>query len=114
QSSCGKDAYRQSWSRTSETARHQGLLCDCFVAYIRDACLVLLHRRCGARESSGIKANSRVGEGEIGRVNCFAAATFDNFRFADNPETGRLARRWPNIGSLTMSGGSVTPNTRLR
>src|SRR5208337_5280116 len=37
----------------------------------------------------------------------------DRFRFADNPETGQLARRWPNIGSLTMSAGSVTQNTRL-
>src|SRR5260370_40894590 len=35
QFSCGKDACRQVWSQTSETARHQGLLCDYFVAYIR-------------------------------------------------------------------------------
>src|ERR1700724_1892774 len=33
--SCGKDACRQVWSQTSETARHQGLLCDYFIAYIR-------------------------------------------------------------------------------
>ena len=38
-SSCGKDACHQGWSRTSETARHQCLACDCFVAYIRVASL---------------------------------------------------------------------------
>jgi S-formylglutathione hydrolase FrmB len=27
----------QAWSQTSETARRQGLLCDCFVAYIHVA-----------------------------------------------------------------------------
>src|SRR5207249_4172675 len=37
QFSCGKDACRQVGSQTSETATHQDLLCECFVAYIRVA-----------------------------------------------------------------------------
>jgi hypothetical protein len=43
----------------------------------------LLRRRCGVEEYSGTEPKGR-GAGETGRVNCFAAAKFDNIRLADD------------------------------
>jgi len=73
QFSCGKDACRQGWSRTIEIARQQDLVGDFCVANIRAASFPpapRLRRRRMFRQ----EANGRGGEGEIGRVNCFAAA----------------------------------------
>jgi hypothetical protein len=56
---------------------------------------ILLRRRCGVEESSGMEANGEAGEGAIGQVNCFAAATFQEFSFDEqNPIISKLRRRF--------------------
>jgi hypothetical protein len=73
QSSCGKDACRQDQSRTSETARFWDLVCDLVFPYTPIASVSPeppLRRRRIFRYGG----ERCLGEGEICRVNCFAAA----------------------------------------